>query len=118
MTWNEGKPFAKDFSGIVMHARCKSLGKFYKVLRSHSFSAAIVSAIYFKNETAATIIGEPPGEKPNSYSENDEMKLPNSGLVVSYSTKYYKFLPEDVPAFAPHIRVDPDWKNYVAVVFL
>ena len=76
----------------------------------------MVNAIDFKKETNATIIGEPPGEKPNSYSENDEMKLPNSGLTISYSTKYYKFLDEDVPAFQPDIRVDPDWKLFVAGV--
>lgn len=78
-----------------------------------TFSAAMVNAIDFKNMTAATIIGEPPGEKPNSYSENDEMILPNSGLVISYSTKYYKFLDKDVPAFEPDIRVDPTWKDFV-----
>src|SRR5215213_1010240 len=69
-----------------------------------------------KKETNAIIIGEPPGEKPNSYSENDEMKLPNSGLIISYSTKYYKFLDKDVPAFEPDIRADPNWKDFSAGV--
>jgi hypothetical protein len=81
-----------------------------------TFSAAMVNAIDFKNMTNATIIGEPPGEKPNSYSENDEMTLPNSGLVISYSTKYYKFLDKDVPAFEPDVRVDPNWKDFAAGV--
>ena len=43
----------------------------------------------------------------------DEMTLPNSGLVISYSTKYYKFLDKDVPAFEPDVRVDPNWKDFV-----
>ncbi|MFN2438356.1 MAG: hypothetical protein ABR503_04090 [Chitinophagaceae bacterium] len=42
------------------------------------------------------------------------MKLPNSKLVVSYSTRYYKFLDEDVPAFMPDVPVDPNWKDYAA----
>jgi hypothetical protein len=39
--------------------------------------------------TNVILVGEPIGERPNSYSENDEMTLPHSRLVVSYSTKYY-----------------------------
>ena len=58
------------------------------------------------------LVGEPPGEKPNSYSENDEMKLPDSGLVISYSTRYYKFLDKEVESFLPDIRIDPNWKHY------
>ena len=81
-----------------------------------TFSAAMVNTIDFKKETNATIIGEPPGGRPNEYSENDEMKLPNSGIVVSYSTKYYKFLDDDMPAFEPDIRVDPNWKDYLSGV--
>jgi hypothetical protein len=78
-----------------------------------TFSAAMVNTIDFKKETNATVIGEPPGARPNEYSENDEMKLPNSGIVISYSTKYYKFLDENVPAIEPDVRVDPNWKDYV-----
>lgn len=78
-----------------------------------TFSAAMVNTIDFKKETNATIIGEPPGGRPNEYSENDEMKLPNSGIVVSYSTRYYQFLDKDVSSFEPDVRVDPNWKDYV-----
>jgi hypothetical protein len=42
------------------------------------------------------------------------MKLPNSGIVVSYSTQYYKFLDEDVSAVMPDKRIDPDWQDYKA----
>jgi hypothetical protein len=77
-----------------------------------TFSAAMTNAIDFKKQTNATIIGEPPGERPNSWSENDEFTLPNSKLMVSYSTKYYKFLEEDVTAFEPDVRVDPNWNDF------
>ena len=38
----------------------------------------------------ATLVGETMGERPNSYSENDEMVLPNSKLELSYSTRFYQ----------------------------
>jgi len=89
-------------------------GNLFVITGRLTLSTAMVNSIDFKKQTNAIIVGEPPGEKPNSYSENDQMKLPNSGLVVSYSTRYYKFLDEDVPAFEPDIRIDPNWKDFKA----
>ena len=43
-----------------------------------------------------------------------EMTLPHSRLIVSYSTKYYKFLEEDVPAVMPDQRFDPEWPAFKA----
>ena len=40
------------------------------------------------------------------------MTLPNSRLVVSYSTRYYKFLEEDAPAVMPDKRIDPNWADF------
>jgi hypothetical protein len=42
------------------------------------------------------------------------MTLPNSRLVVSYSTRYYKFLEEDAPAVHPDKRIDPNWVDFQA----
>ena len=89
-------------------------GGLYVITGRRTFSAALWNAIDFKKQTNATIVGEPPGEQPNSYSENDELTLPNSRLLVSYSTKYYKFLDEDVSAFMPDKLIPPDWPAYKA----
>jgi hypothetical protein len=72
------------------------------------------NAAQFRTETHAILVGEPPGEGPNSYQERRDFRLPNSHLVVNYSTQYYKFLPEDVPALMPDQEVDPDWVSYGA----
>ena len=117
---NGGGDFKKGrrqlVSPIQKNTTLNQKGNLFVITGRRTFSAAMVNSIDFKKETNAIIIGEPPGEKPNSYSENDEMKLPNSGLIISYSTKYYKFLDVDVPAFEPDIRVDPNWKDFSAGV--
>ncbi len=89
-------------------------GHLFVIIGRQTFSAAMVNAIDFRKETNAILVGEPIGERPNSYSENDEMTLPNSRLVVSYSTRYYKFLEEDVPAVMPDKRIDPNWADFQA----
>lgn len=89
-------------------------GALFVIIGRQTFSAAMVNAIDFRKETNAILVGEPIGERPNSYSENDEMTLPNSRLVVSYSTRYYKFLEEDAPAVQPDKRIDPNWVDFQA----
>ena len=60
-----------------------------------------------------TLVGETIGERPNSYSENDEMRLPESRLQVSYSTMFYKFLPDD-GLVTPDKEIQPTWADWVA----
>ncbi|MGH9779385.1 MAG: hypothetical protein ACRD5I_13330, partial [Candidatus Acidiferrales bacterium] len=91
-------------NGKVRHA--------YAVTGRRTFSAALANSIDLKR-AGATVVGEPPGELPNSYSENDEMTLPNSKVVVSYSTRYYRFLEEDGPAFMPDHLIPPTWADFV-----
>jgi hypothetical protein len=89
-------------------------GRLYVAVGRATFSAAMVNAVDFRKQTNAILVGEPIGERPNSYSENDEMTLPHSRLVVSYSTRYYQFVDEDVPAVMPDQRIDPSWADFRA----
>jgi hypothetical protein len=97
---------------IVERPAINQKGKLFVLVGRQTFSAAMVNAIDFRELTNALLVGEPIGERPNSYSENDEMTLPSSRLVVSYSTRYYQFVDEDVPAVMPDQRVDPSWEVY------
>ncbi|MFL6229044.1 MAG: hypothetical protein ACJ741_09710 [Pyrinomonadaceae bacterium] len=99
---------------IQKRAAINQKGRLFVITGRRTFSAALWNAIDFKKQTNAIIVGEPPGERPNSYAENDEMTLPHSRLTVSYSTKYYQFLDEDVPAFMPDKLIPPDWNTYEA----
>jgi len=82
------------------------------LIGARTFSAAMVNAIDFRKDAHALLVGNTIGEKPNSYSENDEMTLPNSKLVLSYSTRLYKFVPEDGPnVVEPDQRVEQTWAD-------
>lgn len=84
------------------------------VIGRSTVSAAMVNAIETRDEMKAILVGEPSGSKPNNYSENDEMTLPNSRLKVSYSTRYYKFQEKDSPALMPDKLIEPVWELYTA----
>ena len=77
-----------------------------------TFSAAMVNTIDLRNDAHAVLAGETIGEKPNSYSENDEFTLPASRLMVSYSTRLYKFVPDAAPnVVEPDQRIEQTWAD-------
>ena len=68
--------------GIKQRTKINTKGRLFVLIGRRTFSAAMANAVDFRKETDAILVGEPIGERPNSYSENDEMTLPNSRLVV------------------------------------
>ena len=71
----------------------------------------MTNAVDFKHTTEATLVGEPAGAAPNNWQEVRQSHLPNSGLRVSVSTRYYEFLPGE-PEVLPDRHVSPepsDW---------
>jgi hypothetical protein len=60
-----------------------------------TYSAAVVNALDFKKQFNALIVGEPPMQRPNGYSESYSFALPNSNIKASVSTEYYVFQNED-----------------------
>ena len=115
---NDGGDFLQGRKHVIepiqRRAAINQKGHLFVLIGRRTFSAAMVNATDFRKETQAILVGEPIGERPNSYSENDEMTLPNSRVVVSYSTRYYKFLDEDVPAVLPDQRIDTTWADFKA----
>ena len=85
----------------------------YVLTSVHTFSAALKTAIDFRDVAKATLVGETIGERPNSYSENDEFTLPNSKLELSYSTRYYEFQPGTDELVKPHKEILPTWADWV-----
>jgi hypothetical protein len=87
-------------------------GSLYVIIGRSTVSAAMFNAIELRKELKGILVGEPTGSKPNGYSENDEMTLPNSRLQVSYSTRYYKLQDQDTPSLMPDKLIEPSWETY------
>lgn len=89
-------------------------GHLFILIGPETFSAAMNNAAQFRSLTAATLIGETIGEKPNSYQEPRELVLPNSHLVVRYSTRWYEFQPKGPNEISPDVRILPSWTDYAS----
>jgi hypothetical protein len=86
-------------------------GRLYILIGADTFSAAMNNAAQFQDETAAILVGETIGEKPNSYQEPRQFRLPNSHLIVRASTRYYAFRKTGENAVRPNKEVLPTWDD-------
>ena len=89
-------------------------GNLFIIVGRETFSSALLNVFSLKEKTNAIFIGEPTGGKPNCYGEVERFSLKNFGLVVSYSTEYYKIIKDDnLPSFFPDINIELTIENYV-----
>jgi hypothetical protein len=70
------------------------------------------NSAHFRYQTNAILVGQQIGEKPNSYQEVRETKLPNSGWTVRYSVKFYKFVETGENVIRPDLEIVPSWDDY------
>jgi hypothetical protein len=89
-------------------------GGLFVITGPGTFSAATVNALDLRNEANAILVGSPTGMRPNHYGENGEFRLPNSGLQVSYSTRFYRFAADTDYAVVPDRQIEPTWAEFRA----
>jgi hypothetical protein len=88
-------------------------GALFVIVGRDTFSSALLNVYSFKEKTKAVIVGEPTGGKPNCYGEVEKLYLKNSGLVINYSTKYYKIVEDDSEmALVPEILCESTINSY------
>jgi hypothetical protein len=99
---------------IRNRASLNNKGHLFVLIGTNTFSAAMSNAAHFRTRTAALLVGQTIGEKPNSYQEVRQMTLPSSQLVVRYSTRYYKFIEGGENVIRPDKEIIPSWDEYKA----
>jgi len=87
-------------------------GHLFVLIGPTTFSAAMSNSAHFRFQTNAILVGQQIGEKPNSYQEAREMKLPNSHWTVRYSAKFYKFVETGENVIRPDQEIIPSWDDY------
>jgi hypothetical protein len=96
------QPLVDELSEDYREGRAYEL---FVVIGRGTFSSAIINAVDLKKKAGAVLVGEPTAGKPNHYGEIERIELPHSGLTLSYSTKYFELIEEDVDSLRPDIHV-------------
>ena len=68
-----------------------------------TFSSAMMNALMLRRDLGAVLVGEPTGQKPNSFGEVRGFRLPFSGLAVSCSTRRFRLVEGDPPSLEPDV---------------
>lgn len=101
--------------GIKARSAFNSETSLFVLIGRGTFSSAMQNAIDFDTQTNARLIGEPTGGAPNGYGEVREFTLPNSGLVVNYSSRFFANAPGYAgDAYAPDWEVEMTWDDLLA----
>jgi hypothetical protein len=99
---------------IAARPELNQKGRLFVLIGPLTFSAAMNNAAQFQDDTNATLVGETIGEKPNSYQEPRQFRLPNSHLTVRVSTRYYAFRKKGPNVVSPDREITPTWADVKA----
>ena len=80
----------------------------YVLTSRATFSAAMSNAVQYRQILNATLVGEPTGANPVGYQDAGTFTLPNSGWVVMYSKRLYRFQETPTEGVQPDIFIAPD----------
>lgn len=79
----------KFIDKIVNIEKINKYGHLFVFIGDKTFSSAVLNAMYLKKNTKALLVGHPASGSPNHFGEVKQFILPSTGLIVSYSTKYF-----------------------------
>jgi C-terminal processing protease CtpA/Prc len=89
-----------------LEQRFEKLGHIYVLIGSGTVGAAVEHAAEFKSFLHATVVGEPTGGTSSAYGDEKQVLLPNSKLVVQFTTKWLGVKSKDEPdALKPDVTV-------------
>lgn len=85
----------------------------YAVIGRATFSSAVLNAIAL-HRAGAILVGEPTAGKPSHHGEVQLFALPRSGLVITYSTKFFAnpdFVGDALQPAVPAATTYADWAS-------
>ncbi|MGB0524036.1 MAG: S41 family peptidase [Flammeovirgaceae bacterium] len=84
----------------------------YVLTDRFTFSAAMNNAAHFRQILHGKIIGEPTGGNPYGYQDMGQFELPNSGLTVTYSKRFFRFQDQPSEGIQPDVPLEVTWEKY------
>ncbi len=103
-------PFLARLAGHRLDAP----GRLFVLVGPRTYSSAVLNATALDEGTAAVLVGRPTGGAVNGYGEPDSFVLPNSGLVVEYSTRYFGVVGGPGETLTPDVVVVPSSRDVAA----
>ncbi|MGO4293310.1 hypothetical protein [Chitinophaga sp. RAB17] len=78
------------FIDSIKHSYLNKKGHFFVLIGKSTFSSALMNAVEFKRNTHAILVGQMTSGNINHYGEVRGFRLPNTKMVIDYSTRYWE----------------------------
>ena len=102
------KPFLENLKTNYLNKK----GSLYILIGKKTFSSALMNAIDLKRDYNSILIGEPTSGNVNHYGETRGFYLPNSKIIIGYSTKYWENWKGYSGSLKPDIQIDYSIENF------
>lgn len=89
--------------------RFQGNGKIFGLISRQTFSSAMSNSHQLRSNCGAVLIGEPTGGKPNHFGQLSRFTLPNSGLTIRHSTRWFQKVEGDPDSVIPDVLVP--WRS-------
>lgn len=89
--------------------RFRDKGDIIGLISRQTFSSAMSNSHQLSDNCGAILIGEPTGGKPNHFGQLSSFTLPNSGLRISHSTRWFQKVEGDPDAVHPDVLIP--WRS-------
>lgn len=86
----------------------------YCLIDRKTYSSGVLNCYEFKKRCGAILVGQPTAQGINHYGDIMDFILPNSGVMIEYSTKYFDLIDDDSPTIEPDIYIEPTIDDYIS----
>lgn len=87
-------------------------GSLFVLIGKKTFSSALMNAVNLKRNYESILIGQSTSGNVNHYGETRGFRLPNSRIIVGYSTKYWEIWKGYNGALTPDVKIEYSIKNF------
>ncbi len=108
----QGSQLAKK----LVDAKFNKKGKTFVIIGARTFSSAVLNALDFWRIDNAILVGEETSGKPNHFGAVEKLKLPNTGMTISHSTKFFNQSEKDTNSLEPEINTPQTFADFSAGV--
>ncbi len=101
------------FIDSIKNSYLNKKGHFYVLIGKQTFSSALMNAVEFKRHTNAVLVGQMTSGNINHYGEVRGFRLPNTKIIIGYSTRYWETWKGKKGALMPDKKITYSTTNFI-----
>lgn len=103
------RPFIEAMKNSYLNRK----NSFFVIIGKRTFSSALMNAVEMKRQLSVTLVGEQTGGNVNHFGEVRGFQLPNSKLIIGYSTRYWETWKGKKGGLQPDIPIRYNAKSFL-----